>query len=79
MKFNRICCEVLASNQGVIEMHRKLGFVKEGYFRQNAIIGGCPTDVVSLAILREEWERKKSEIIFSLREKGLLERQRSLP
>ena len=78
MKFNRLCCEVLASNQTVIEMHRKFGFVQEGYFRQHVIKGEKPMDVVSLAMLREEWERKKSEILLHLQEKRLLEPERSL-
>jgi UDP-4-amino-4,6-dideoxy-N-acetyl-beta-L-altrosamine N-acetyltransferase len=78
MKFNRLCCEVLASNRGVIEMHRRFGFVREGYFRQHVIKGGGPVDVVSLAMLRDEWEKKKSEILFHLQEKGLLMPERSL-
>jgi UDP-4-amino-4,6-dideoxy-N-acetyl-beta-L-altrosamine N-acetyltransferase len=72
LHFNRLCCEVLATNETVIEMHKRFGFVQEGYLRQHVMKGGQPTDVVSLAILWEEWELQKTEIEDRLRRKGLL-------
>lgn len=62
LKLNRLCCEVLASNQAVVEMHKGFGFAQEGYFRQHIWKAGAAQDVVSLAILRSDWEAKKPEI-----------------
>lgn len=67
LNFNRLCCEVLASNQPVIKAHESFGFTQEGYFRQHVIKGSQPVDAVSLAILREEWELKKPKIEQRLR------------
>lgn len=74
LHFNRLCCEVLASNHAVVEMHKRFGFAQEARFRQHVIKGGERVDVVSLAILREEWESRKPEIEEWLRRKGLLQR-----
>jgi UDP-4-amino-4,6-dideoxy-N-acetyl-beta-L-altrosamine N-acetyltransferase len=72
LDFNRLCCEVLVSNQPVIEMHKGFGFIQEGYFRQHVIKSDQPVDVVSLAILQEEWVLKRPEIEDRMRRKGLL-------
>ncbi len=72
LKFDKLCGEVLAFNQSVIDLHKSFGFNQEGYFRQHVIKGDRPMDVVSLAILRKEWESKKPEIEERLRRKGLL-------
>ena len=72
LNFNRLCCEVLAFHQAVIDMHKSFGFVQEGYFRQHVMKGGQPVDVVALAIMREEWESRRGEIEGRLRAKGLL-------
>jgi len=72
LNFNKLCCEVLAFNQPVAEMHKNFGFQQEGYFRQHVIKGGESLDVVSLAILREEWETKRNEMEKRLKRKGLL-------
>ena len=33
LKFNKLNCEVLETNQKVVEMHKKFGFKQEGFFR----------------------------------------------
>lgn len=72
LHFNRLCCEVVSSNEPVINIHKNFGFVQEGYFRQHVIKGGRPMDVVSLAMLREEWLAKRQKIEEGMRRKGLL-------
>jgi UDP-4-amino-4,6-dideoxy-N-acetyl-beta-L-altrosamine N-acetyltransferase len=72
MGFNRLCCEVLVPNQSVIQLHKRFGFVQEGYFRQHIFKGGKPMDVVFLAILNQEWESKKADIEANLGERGIL-------
>lgn len=70
--FNRLCCEALALNQAAIGMYRNLGFSQKGYFRQHIVKSGQPLDVVSLVILREEWESRRGDVEKRLSEKGLL-------
>jgi UDP-4-amino-4,6-dideoxy-N-acetyl-beta-L-altrosamine N-acetyltransferase len=71
--FHRLCCEVLASNLPVIEMHKSFGFVQEGYFRQHVIKGGRPQDAVLLAMVREDWERKRTKIEDRMKNRGYLD------
>ena len=70
--FHRLCCEVLARNEKVIEMHKNFGFLQEGCLRQHVVKGGVPLDVVSLAILKEDWDRNKQELGQRLKAKGIL-------
>lgn len=72
MNLQKLCCEVLAFNQAVINLHKKFGFVPEGLFRKHALKEGELVDVVCLAILREEWEQKKPELEIKLKAKGII-------
>lgn len=80
MGFNKLCCEVLATNGPVVEMHKRFGFRREGYHREHVIKDGRPENVVSMAILKAEWqsvrpemERRLSQIEAQLKERGYLE------
>lgn len=72
LEFNKLCCEVLASNHAVMEMHKSFGFVQEGYFRQHVIKEGAPVDAVALAMFREEWAVRRLEIEDRLKKRGIL-------
>jgi RimJ/RimL family protein N-acetyltransferase len=58
---NRLYCEVLAGNTRVLEIHKRLGFREEGRQRQAIYKAGSFQDVVSLAMLREDYERELAE------------------
>ena len=62
LQFNKLCCEVLAFNRGVIRMHERFGFREEGRLRQHIRKSNEFVDVVCLAILRDEWIVKKPEL-----------------
>ena len=72
LKLNKLCCEVLAFNQPVVEMHKSFGFVQEGLFRKHVLKGSEAHDVVCLGMLREEWEANKAKLTEKLRAKGLV-------
>lgn len=72
LKFEKLCGEILATNQAVINMHKKFGFVQEGLFRKHVLKDGELVDVVRIGMLREEWEVKKQEIELKLRAKGVI-------
>jgi UDP-4-amino-4,6-dideoxy-N-acetyl-beta-L-altrosamine N-acetyltransferase len=72
LKFEKLCCEVLAFNKGVVEMHQRFGFVQEGFFRKHILKRGEFHDVVCLAMLRAEWEGSRPELEQKLKQKGIL-------
>ncbi len=72
LNLNKLCCEVLAFNEQVTNMHKKFGFKEEGFFRKHILKDGQFVDVVSLAMLRNEWEMLKTDIEDRLRKKGIL-------
>jgi UDP-4-amino-4,6-dideoxy-N-acetyl-beta-L-altrosamine N-acetyltransferase len=72
LKLEKLCCEVLAFNDGVVEMHRRFGFVQEGLFRKHIMKRGALNDIVCLAILRQEWEALRPQVEQNLKAKGIL-------
>ena len=72
LKLEKLCCEVLSFNEGVVEMHRRFGFAQEGLFRKHIFKREKFHDVVCLAILKEEWEGMRPQQEQKLRSKGLL-------
>jgi UDP-4-amino-4,6-dideoxy-N-acetyl-beta-L-altrosamine N-acetyltransferase len=52
---DKLCCEVLATNDGVVKMHERYGFQIDGVLRQHVLKGGDRVDVVSMSLLRHEW------------------------
>lgn len=72
LHLNKLCCEVLAFNEAVTNMHKSFGFKQEGLFREHVIKEGQRLDVVCLAILHQEWQSIKPEIESRLRQKGVL-------
>jgi UDP-4-amino-4,6-dideoxy-N-acetyl-beta-L-altrosamine N-acetyltransferase len=71
LKLNKLCCEVLDFNQGVVRMHKSFGFVQEGLFRKHVVKDGEGHDVICLGLLREEWEANRSALKAKLQSKGL--------
>jgi UDP-4-amino-4,6-dideoxy-N-acetyl-beta-L-altrosamine N-acetyltransferase len=71
LKLNKLCCEVLDFNQGVVRMHKSFGFVQEGLFRKHVMKGGEAHDVVCLSLLKQEWEASREALLNKLKDKGL--------
>jgi UDP-4-amino-4,6-dideoxy-N-acetyl-beta-L-altrosamine N-acetyltransferase len=72
LNLQKLCCEVLAFNRGVVEMHRRFGFSQEGLFRKHIFKRNEYHDVVSLAMLKEDWETLRPQQEQKLRSKGVL-------
>ncbi|MBI4789814.1 MAG: UDP-4-amino-4,6-dideoxy-N-acetyl-beta-L-altrosamine N-acetyltransferase [Chloroflexi bacterium] len=68
----KLCCEVLAFNEPVVEMHKKFGFQVEGKFRSHIWKDGQFVDVFSLGIMRREWESEQARLETDLRQKGIM-------
>ncbi|MFJ2464618.1 UDP-4-amino-4,6-dideoxy-N-acetyl-beta-L-altrosamine N-acetyltransferase [Pseudomonas sp. NPDC087615] len=58
----KLNCEVLAMNSGVVKMHQKFGFEVEGVRRQNVVKDGVRVDVVLLGITKAEWLHKRAAL-----------------
>jgi len=56
LSLNKLCCEVFAFNDKVVKIHEHFGMRREGYYRQHIIKNEEKFDVVTMAILKEEWE-----------------------
>lgn len=59
LAYNKLLCEVFTFNETVIKLHEKFGFRREGYFRQHILKDNIFHDVVSLALLKSEWQCMK--------------------
>lgn len=53
---HKVCGQALEYNKASINFHEKLGFVREGVLRKQALINGERHDVVCFGLLLEEWE-----------------------
>lgn len=53
---NKLCCEVIATNEQVIRLHQRMGFLREGLLRQHIRRGDEWLDIVQMAVLRQDWE-----------------------
>jgi UDP-4-amino-4,6-dideoxy-N-acetyl-beta-L-altrosamine N-acetyltransferase len=62
LRLNKLLCEVFVTNDAVIKMHEKFGFRREGYFRQHIYKNNEFLDVVSLAMLKAEWDVVKTAL-----------------
>lgn len=68
LNLNKLLGEVFATNANVLNLHEKFGFKKEGYRREHVFKHGEFHDVVSIAMLKSEWESIKGyheQIILS--------------
>lgn len=55
LDLEKLCCEVLATNPGVIKMHQRYGFQVDGTLRRHVLKHGERVDVVTMSLLRDEW------------------------
>lgn len=55
MGLHKLCCEVLGSNEAVVGMHQKFGFVIDGVLRQHIWKSDHFEDVVSLSLTADEY------------------------
>lgn len=53
---DKLCCEVLATNGGVVKMHERYGFTVDGILRKHVSKEGVRVDVVTMSLLRDEWQ-----------------------
>jgi len=64
----KLCCEVFTFNEGVIKLHEKFGSNVEGTLRKHIQKNGELFDIVTMGILKDEWEGIKDNFEISLAE-----------
>jgi UDP-4-amino-4,6-dideoxy-N-acetyl-beta-L-altrosamine N-acetyltransferase len=62
-KLLKLNCEVLESNRSVINMHKKIGFIEEGCFRQQHYDGVSRINIIRLGMLGEEWPECRKKLL----------------
>jgi UDP-4-amino-4,6-dideoxy-N-acetyl-beta-L-altrosamine N-acetyltransferase len=61
----KLNCEVLETNQAVVDLHQKFGFTVEGFRRSNIVKNGSRIGVHLLGLTSEDWRIKHDEIANS--------------
>lgn len=61
MGLHKVNAEVLNDNPRSLYLHKKIGFIEEGRFREQHLVGNERIDIVRLGLLSSEWlsHRKK--------------------
>lgn len=75
LRLRKVIGEVLCSNPRSITLHQKLGFIQEGHYRAHVLKNGAHQDVLSFALLAEDWHKNQSrlfELIFSHKNVGCI-------
>jgi UDP-4-amino-4,6-dideoxy-N-acetyl-beta-L-altrosamine N-acetyltransferase len=62
---NKLCCEVLASNDRVVALHEKFGSRTEGLLRQHIFKHGEFHDVVRMGLLRSDWQTQRDRFSYT--------------
>ncbi|MHB8482289.1 MAG: UDP-4-amino-4,6-dideoxy-N-acetyl-beta-L-altrosamine N-acetyltransferase [Nitrospiria bacterium] len=62
LKVRKVCGEVFAFNSASIRFHQKLGFVKEGRFKEFILKNGKYEDVLFFSLFQKKWTKLKPEI-----------------
>lgn len=62
LKVNKVFCRTLASNEKVVSLHTKFGFVTEGILKQHVKTIGGYDDITLQAITESMWAQKKEKI-----------------
>ena len=60
LNLHRVFLTVFSYNTAAIAMYEKLGFTREGAYREHLQRDGQRFDRVVYGILREEWEKRSS-------------------
>lgn len=58
----KLNCEVIESNQSVVKLHKKFGFLEEGFRRMNIEKNGYRLGVFFLGLTRDDWMTKRDAV-----------------
>ncbi len=58
LKLNRVELATAVENVRAVRSYEKCGFVREGLLREHCLIDGQPSDSVTMAVLRSDWQAR---------------------
>jgi UDP-4-amino-4,6-dideoxy-N-acetyl-beta-L-altrosamine N-acetyltransferase len=58
----KVCGECFRRNGPSVRFHEKMGFSREGTFREHHLKNGVYEDVLAFALLRADWPRVRAEL-----------------
>lgn len=59
LQLNRVMAEIDPANTNSEKTVKRLGFTKEGHFRENCVVNGVVSDSVFYGLLRCDWESRE--------------------
>lgn len=62
----KVVAQVISSNAKGLALHRKLGFIQEGYLSQHCLKDGVYQDMVVLALFTDYWRSTQRAEVGSL-------------
>lgn len=62
LRLEKLNCEVIETNEAVVKLHKKFGFVDEGFRRENVIKNQKRIGVHFLGLTKSDWLRDKEAI-----------------
>lgn len=62
MGLEKLNCEVIETNKAVVKLHKRFGFVEEGFKRENIIKKESRIGVFCLGLTKSDWEKKKETV-----------------
>lgn len=62
----KLCCEVFAFNAGVVRLHERFGFAREGLFKSHYLKSDEPQDIVCMARFAQDWPADRAALILSV-------------
>ena len=69
LSLEKLNCEVIETNPNVVAMHKKFGFVEEGFRRSNIEKDGVRMGVHFLGITKDEWREIREEKVLAVSKK----------
>lgn len=58
----KLNCEVIETNKSVIKLHKKFGFIEEGFRRDNIIKNDVRIGVFFLGLTKSDWSRDRDKV-----------------
>ena len=58
----KLNCEVIETNEAVVKLHKKFGFVEEGFRRENIIKNENRIGVFFLGLTKSDWRKMKETV-----------------
>jgi UDP-4-amino-4,6-dideoxy-N-acetyl-beta-L-altrosamine N-acetyltransferase len=63
LDLHKLNAEVLKDNPRSLNLHKKVGFIEEGRFREQHLVGNDRIDIIRLGLLVSEWPAHRGKLV----------------